>query len=280
VQPGNGHADSGLIQVGDSRGWVHVSAGSDHYFGLKTDGTLWEWRYRFVRAGASEQKVQAPAQLGTDTDWIAVASCGQGNVAIKADGTIWRWGEFAAWSRSGGFERETIAHPQQWLACPGKQRPVSVSYDGPGVAVVCADGSLWVGGRLPYGLLSQKLAETASAEMIRFGEETDWKHVELVGGLTVVGVKRDGSMWTWETGGLYGHRQNSLPLLVPLSEYTLWVSVCGYGRASLALGRDGTLCLWGDPEFDPNQDPTGRYSTRLLLPSRIHAVQVADLSPR
>ena len=116
--------------------------------------------------------------------------------------------------------------------------------------------------------------------MVRYGEESDWEHLELVGRLTGVGIKGDGSMWTWDTAWLYGRRQNSRPSLVPLSEYSIWVSVCSYGRASLALGRDGTLCLWGDPESDANLDRTGRYSTRLLLPSRIHAVQIADLVPR
>jgi hypothetical protein len=280
LQLGSGEADTGLVQVGDSRGWIKLSADWGHYCGIRSDGTLWEWRDHARAAGASEEKVRAPAQVGMDTDWIAVASSAQVSVAVKADGTIWRWGEFHSWPYNGPAKVETLARPQQWLAFPGKQRPVSISFDGPGVAAVCADGSLWVGGRLPYGLLSQTLAETASTEMVRFGEESDWKHVELVGSLTGVGIKRDGSIWTWDTGGLYGRRQNSRPLLVPLSEYTIWVSVCGYGRASLALGRDGTLCLWGDPEFDPNLDRTGRYSTRLLLPSRIHAVQVADLAPR
>ena len=154
------------------------------------------------------------------------------------------------WPRSGGASHETLAHPQQWLAFPGMQRPVSISFDGYGVAAVCDDGSLWVGGSLPYRLLGQEAAQTASTEMVRYGEESDWKHVELVGRMTAVGIKRDGSMWTWELGGPAWRRDFWRPPLVPLSEYTVWVSVCCYGRASLALGRDGTLCLWGDPEGD------------------------------
>jgi hypothetical protein len=115
--------------------------------------------------------------------------------------------------------------------------------------------------------------------MVRYGEESDWKHVELVGRITVVGIKRDGSMWTWDLRGLDWRRENWRSPPVPLSEYTIWVSVCCYGRASVALGRDGTLCLWGDPEDDLYFDRTGRYSGRLLLPSRIHASEIARLSP-
>ena len=282
-QLGSGEAAAGLVQVGDSRGWIKLSAGSQQYCGLKNDGTLWEWRNAPMPAGASGGRFRAPAQVGADTNWIAAAGSTWGNVAVKADGTIWRWGELQSWPSNGPARFETLARPQQWLAYPGKQRPVSISFGGPGVAVVCADGSLWMGGGLPYGLLSQKMAQTARTEMVRYGEAPDREHVELVGNLTGVGIKRDGSMWTWDTGGAYWRGQYwrgwvNGPLLVPLSDYAVWASVCYYGRASLALGRDGTLCLWGDPHFDPNLDPTGRYFTRLLLPSRIHAVQIANLS--
>jgi ABC-type transport system involved in multi-copper enzyme maturation permease subunit len=272
LQPGTSDAGPGLIRVGDSRGWVKLSAGWDQYCGLKSDGTLWEWR-----DGA---RFRAPAQVGTDADWIAIASSAQGNVAIKANGTILKWGGYDAWSRSGGVKHETITQPQKWLAFPGKQRPVSISSDGYGVAAVCDDGSLWVGGSFPYRLLGQEAAKTASTEMVRYGEESDWKHVELVGRMTAVGIKRDGSMWTWDLGGPGWRRDNRRSPPVPLSEYTVWVSVCSYGWASLALGRDDTLCLWGDPEGDPYPDRTGRYSRSLLLPSRIHAVQIAELSLR
>jgi ABC-type transport system involved in multi-copper enzyme maturation permease subunit len=277
VQPGSGDADSSLIRVGDSRSWVKLSADWDHYCGLKSDGSLWEWRYRGGPAGASGEKFGAPAQVGTDTNWIAVASSAGRNVAIKTDGTIWRWGELSVWSRGSGAKHETLAYPQKWLAFPGRQRPVSISYDGYGLAAVCDDGSLWLGGG---SLPSRLLWHEANAEMVRYGEESDWKQVELVENVTGVGIKRDGSMWTWEFARPDWRRSFWRPPLVPLSEYTLWVGVCSYGRASLALGRDGTLCLWGDPEGDAYFDRTGRYSTRLLLPSRIHAVEVADLPPR
>ena len=180
LEPGTGDAGSGVTQVGESRGWVQLSAGWDHYCGLKSDGTLWEWRYRPVPAGASEERFQAPAQVGTDTDWIAVASSAQGNVAIKVDGTIWRWGAYDDWPRSGGATHETFAQPKRWLAFPGRQRPVSISFDWSGLAAVCDDGSLWLGGNFPSRLRGQPATETASSEMVRYGEESDWKQVELV----------------------------------------------------------------------------------------------------
>lgn len=279
LKPGTGDADSGLIQVDDSRGWVQLSAGWDDYCGLKADGTLWEWRYGAVAAGAPPGKFRAPAQVGSDTNWIAVACSTERSVAIKADGTIWRWGGFDVWTRSGGATHKIVSHPREWLAFPGRPQPVSISFDGDSLAAVCDDGSFWIGGSLTTLLVGRGSAKAASTEMVRYGEESDWIHVELVGRLSAVGIKRDGSMWAWNHIGPDWGRENWRLPPVPLSEYTVWVSVCCYGSASLALGRDGTLCLWGDPEDNPYLDRTSRYFQRLLLPSRIHAVQVADLAP-
>jgi hypothetical protein len=279
LQPGIGDADASLVRVGDSRGWVQLSASWDHYCGVRSDGTLWEWRYRAVPAGASGEKYRAPAQVGADTDWIAVASFAQANVAIKADGTIWRWGSFDVWSHSGGAKHETLTQPERWLAFPQQQRPLSISFDDYGVAAVCDDGSLWLGGVLSYSVLGQRAAEPARTEMVRYGKESNWEHFELSGTLNGVGVKRDGSMWTWGIEGSNWLGDYWRAPLVPLSEYTVWVSVCCYGSAFLALGRDGSLCLWGDPGAGLYLDRTGQDRQGLLLPSRIHASEIARLSP-
>ena len=50
-------------------------------------------------------------------------------------------------------------------------------------------------------------------------------------------------------------------------------------EARLALGRDGSLCLWGDPGAGLYLDRTGQDRQGLLLPSRIHASEIARLSP-
>jgi hypothetical protein len=118
----------------------------------------------------------------------------------------------------------------------------------------------------------------ASTEMVRCGNETDWKQVELLR-TSAVGVKRGGSMWTWDTGEVYWFRDNnSLAPLVAVSRYPCWSSVCPYGGAFLALGREGTLCLWGNAEYDPHFEFNGPDPHRLLLPSRIHAREIADLA--
>ena len=68
---------------------------------------------------------------------------------------------------------------------------------------------------------------------------------------------------------------------VPVSRYSVWVAACPYGSTYLILGRDDTLCVWGEPEDDHyyafNRDALD--PRKLLLPSRIKAREIADLAP-
>jgi ABC-type transport system involved in multi-copper enzyme maturation permease subunit len=283
LQPGTRNAQAELKQVGNSRDWIKISPGWRHYCGLKSDGTLWEWGSPPLPAAkeVSQEDLRIPAQVGTDTDWVAIAGCDQGTVAAKADGTLWRWGW--VWDRpaSGPAKSKTLTQPQRWLAFPGPQRPNSISFDADAVAAVCDDGSLWLGGILPFRPVSPDVIMRARTEMVRCGTESDWEQVQLLGPLAAVGVKRDGSLWAWDIAQASWLRDKAVAPHVPVSLYPIWDAVCPYGNAYLTLGRDDILCLWGNPE-DDRYFIFGRYDRdprRLLLPSRIKAREIADLAP-
>jgi len=105
--------------------------------------------------------------------------------------------------------------------------------------------------------------------------------VRFPGPLSGIGIKRGRSMWTGDIREVYWLRDNSVAPLVPASRYPEWATVCPYGSSFLALGRDDTLCLWGNPEDDHYFffNPNGVDPRRLLLSSRIHAREIADLAP-
>ncbi len=285
MEPGSRNADSQVKRVGDGHDWNALSGAGLHYSALQSNGTLWEWgRHLAFNGWYQRAEVSAPTQVGTDTDWVVVADCPQGSLAVKADGTIWRWGEVHTRSNNGGWTNRALPGLEKWLVFPGAQRPVSLSYDGYAVAAVTDDGSLWIGGQLLWRLLGPELAPGAATTMVRWGTESDWKSVQLLNSgmpLMPVALKRDGSMWKWDMAQIIWHQAEWVaPPFMPASHYAIWTSTCPYRDAFLALGRDDSLCVWGDPEHPGYFNPLGLEQGGLLLPSRIHAREIANLGIR
>lgn len=184
------------------------------------------------------------------------------------------------------------APPQRWLtgACGA---PVSVAFS-PGsdsnhpwshdvLAAVCGDGTLWLGGDLRNSifarLVSFEEAQRASSEMVRWGHDSDWREVHFIAPGKAVGIKRDGSMWEWEMMRPFGPAipQWSVPPEMA-GRYSDWMAASEDNNAFLALARDGSLCLWGEPFYyviDANGLPDEH---RLLMPSRIKARRIAELA--
>lgn len=282
VQHGKRGAEKNLKRVGDSHDWLQLTSGGTHFSAVKSDGTLWEWGFRYDPKGPqpSPDELRVPAQVGTDTDWIAVVDSGQNSVAVKADGTIWRWGWIQNWSGDNHSRAEVQTTPEKWLAFPGRQRPVYLSSSGFSLAAVCDDGTLWLGGYMLGAFLGQERALRATTRMVQFDQDTDWEQAAFPGTLQGFGLKQNGTLLKWDSERLIfrGIRWQVLPRRT--SDYSIWTSICPYRNAFLALSNDDMLCLWGDPEQHDFFDLNGPDPRRLLVPSRIEARKFANLSPR
>jgi len=171
--------------------------------------------------------------------------------------------------------------PRRWLmgACT---EPVSFALSSRTVAAVCADGTLWLGGSLTNSayarLIREGEAPRASREMVRWGNDSDWREVRFVGWGKAVGVKRDGTLWKWDVNQVAGPMSSWVAPATMPSRFGDWISVCEDDNAFLALARDGTLCLLGQPGYD-GYDYTGLPdSNQLLAPSRIKARSIIDFA--
>jgi hypothetical protein len=276
--------DSNPTRVGHSRVWSKISAGGQHYCAIKSDGTLWEWGLESHPAGSrslSGKSLSIPRQVGSDNDWVAVCSSWQTSAAMKSDGSIWRWREVWQVSTNGRRTYSRAQQPIPWLAAPCNQ-PRSIAMSDQAIAAVCEDGSLWLGGDLTNTVYARLLGEgqagMATREMVRWGDDVDWKEIVFTGWGKVVGVKRDGSLRQWSLVWFGPWNGWVIPAIMP-SRYMDWVCAGSDGNAYLALARDGSLCLWGDPEEGRYSDDwNGPDQRRLLMPSRIKARRIADLS--
>ena len=255
--------------LGQDQNWITISGGGDHFSALKSDGTLWEWGWEHTQSGP---RLTTPRQVGTDADWVDVCDYWSKSAAIKQDGAVWRWD----WrSRRPGM-------PHPWLdgACT---EPVSLSLSSHALAAVCGDGTLWIGGDLTNSgyarLVAPGLAQRASREMVRWGNDSDWREIRFVSWDKAAGVKRDGTLWEWDVNFGFGPLRGWVVTPIMSSRYEDWLAVGEDENAYLALALDGSLCLWGDPEDRGYRSWNGLPdSSLLLMPSRIKATRIAELA--
>jgi hypothetical protein len=255
--------------------WKAISAGGEHFTALKSDGTLWEWGQTPTALGTrlGYKRLAIPTRVGEEADWVAVADGERMSVAVKPDGSIWRWGHFYLNNTNGPSNWRIAERPERWLEGPA-QLPRCISLQGNAIAIVYEDGTLW-GAYLRLFYKSEN-AELATRQMVPWGEDMDWKEVKIYSWDKAVGIKKDGSLWRWQSLSASWENKTWLLSRTKPSAYSDWLAVCPGRDDFLAFAADGSLCRWLDPGYavyELNQpDPR-----RLLLPSRLHATRIAAI---
>ena len=280
VQPGKAGVSEPKV-FGESHDWKEVVAGVGHFTALKTDGTMWEWGYKRVSPAKQGplQRLSAPVQVGNDSDWTAICDSRHSTAAAKSDGSLWRFGLYSEMDTNSLASADRfVEQPEHWLSFAGKH-PISLSLysRGNAIAVVCEDGTLWVGGSYfyeEYRIFSVETAARARREMVRLETGSDWKEVHFAGWGRMVAVTRSGALWSW-TRSYFPYGGNIAAEEMP-SRYANWISATPYNYNSfLALANDGKVCLWGNSlgYSDDSFDRTGKF----LGPTRIKAKTIAEI---
>ena len=118
------------------------------------------------------------------------------------------------------------------------------------LAVVRPDGSLWTMGRNRAAAWPDVMSQLASAgngtgrakpRMVRLGKDNDWVDVAAAGRGFALGLKADGSLWTWGEAKLADGTQLSPILPVRIGHDTDWAAIAALEDASYGIKHKGTL---------------------------------------
>ena len=188
------------IRVGAANNWSSVSAGVSHSFGIRTDGTLWGWGRNYAGElgdGTAAPRL-TPTRIGIANDWIDVSGGMWHSLGIRSDGTLWSWG-FKDMRDDIWFSLEPvrIGTASDWTAITASQNH-SFGIRG--------DGALWGWGFNQWGSLGDGTTNSRFTP-VRIGTASNWASVSTgpFGDHNFsLGLKRDGTLWTWGAGRLLG----------------------------------------------------------------------------
>lgn len=245
---GDRNSRSTPVQVGALSDWSKVSVGESFMLAVKTDFTLWSWggstNAGVLGSGVNSSKRSSPTQVGSTSDWAQVVSGARSSCAIKTDGTLWSWG-IGASNQLGTGNVLTVSTPVQLGSDTTWTMVAKGIYHGAAIK----GGALWVWGYNADGQLGlgNKSNRTTPVQM---GTDTTWVHVTC-SNYDTLGVKSDGSVWSWGTStNEFNFQAISNPgeklSPVRIGAETTWSKVEAGEQGVLAL-KSGKLWAWGRP---------------------------------
>ena len=242
---------SSPTQIGKEITWSTLAGGfSFNSSGaIKNDGTLWMWgKNDHGQLGQNDVvSDSSPVQI-PGTTWSNVSAGGdneRSTVAIKTDGTMWSW---------GGNDIGNLGHDNRTDRSSPTQVPGTtwkdVSNGADWVLATKTDGTAWAWGKNSFGYLGLSNTQEKSSPT-QIGTNDNWSYMVAGRPFNSMGVKTDGTLWTWGKGnnGALGHNNTSTyssPRQIPGT----WSNAhpnklsAGFYR-SFAIKTDGTLWGWG-----------------------------------
>lgn len=222
---------------------------------LPNINTAWAWG-----AGASGRlgdnttvsKSSPVSVVGGFCDWCQVSagsiqpSSGGVSIGLRTNSTLWAWGE----NGKGQLGNNTTTNSSSPVSVVGGFTDWCQVSVGPGnhVLGVRTNGTAWAWGCNNYGQLGDNTTVSKSSPVSVVGGFTNWCQVSA-GDVHSVGVRQNGTAWSWGRGG-YGRlgsnstTNQSSPVSV-VGGFTDWCQVSAGSSQSLAVRTNGTIWGWG-----------------------------------
>lgn len=222
----------------DKTGWVAMSAGGSHKLAIKHDGSVWAWgsnRDGQLGTGGPDEAAMLPVQTKNLSDAVFVGTGNFNSYAILKDGTVWSWGDNTDGQVGDGTvtERQTgtgdiIVNNDRSLPfqLKGLSNVISIIGNFAASFALKEDGTVWGWGfiSIPY--------QTTPVQLLGW---TDMKMIATGYSGNLVGVKKDGTVWTHGNKGRLEQIRGI--------DHVIDIAV-GPGFTA-ALKEDGTVWSWG-----------------------------------
>jgi ELWxxDGT repeat protein len=244
-------------QVAGLSNVVAVEAGASHVLALKSDGTVWSWgaNAHGQLGNNSTTNRSTPAQITALTNIVAIAAGDAHSLALRNDGTVWAWG------RNERFELGVSPNTNrlQPVQVPGVTNARALTAGSWHSLALLANGTVMAWGSNQFGQLG--ISTTSGSDALPQAVSSSLTDIVQLaaGGLHSLARKSDGSVWAWGYN-LEGQVGATTPVCIrststgdiPCARTPVQVtglsntrSIAAGGRASYAVGSDGTAWAWG-----------------------------------
>lgn len=157
---------------------------------------------------------------------------------------LYAWGN----NWSGGFGNNNNINSEIPILVNNTVKDYDVSFSHG--SFIKKDGTLWCWGYNQYGQLGDNTTTIRSSPVQTIAGGNNWKQVYCGGAATTIGIKNDGTLWSWGVnteGGAHDtefYNTTSSPVQILIGTNN-WKQVsCGQNHRA-AIKTDGTLWLWG-----------------------------------
>ena len=248
--------------------WLSVSAGELFAFGLKNDGTLWQW------GNTGGGSYSSPSQVGSNNNWFTLATFTKGwNTsgmygAINNLGQLYLWGSAIYGAFGNGIASYSTMVPTQ---VPGSWVQASIS--DLRVFAIRSDGKLFSWGNNVDNVLGVAGGNTSSPVQVGSGKS----FTQVVASYyNAFGITNTNTLWFWGVGAFNylsgdGTATNKVTPYQVTGSWNMVTVANGYANSqfgvAIAIKSDGTLWSWGQGQYNLGQGVSA--STTYTSPRQI-----------
>jgi alpha-tubulin suppressor-like RCC1 family protein len=220
----------------------------DFSLSASTASSLWTWgggNDGQLGGNSTSNRSSPGTTAGSGSTWKSIVSSSDFNMklitALKSDGTIWSWGR-----NEFGFlgDNSTVYRSSPVLIAGGGTSWCKIGF-GAGIKT---DGTLWLWGNGGDGRIGSGYNYDMSSPTTTAGGGTNWSFIST-NRRTAVGIKNDGTLWTWGYNNFGQLADNSInarnsPATVSGGGTTWCFANTGYENTAF-IKCDGTLWVSG-----------------------------------